>query len=220
MKRKWIAISGLAVLLGMTCSAGAAVYNFATFNETSGSRPFSFTNNTTSASLGYNSNVPVEFDFTTPTGLSTADRAGTLTISTNTSTSPATTNGPLVDELISSTTLQIIENSTGKNLLTMTFTGTLDGPSGGPSAQITGADTNSNAVTFSSDYLTFTTPGDSYALSLASITPVLSIGPGGFLNTFVADLSGSFSANAAPVPEPTAIGACIVAGTLLVRRRR
>lgn len=222
MTLKRIAIPGLVALLGLASSAGAAAFNFATFNEVSGARPFSFTNNTTSASLGYNTTVPVLFDFTNPTGLSTADRPATLTINTNSSNSPATVNGSLLDESINiATTLHITETSTGKNLLTMTFTGDLDGPSAGPNAQITGADNNSSnprTVTFTSDYLTFTAPGNSYTLSLSSLSPVLSIGPGGFLNSFAADINGSFSGNA--VPEPAILSALAVAGASLLRRRR
>ena len=99
----------------------------------------------------------------------------------------------------------------------MTFTGDIIGKSGGPNAQLAGADTNGQIVTFSSDYLSFTPPGNSYALSLAALTPALSIGPGGFLNSFQADITGQFTGNA--VPEPVSMGLLALAPLALIRRR-
>lgn len=214
-----------AFVLGVLAAAWpvhATVFNFATFNEVSGTKPFTFLNNGgTSASISYNSGVPVSFNFTTPTGLSTADRAATLTINTNSSFTPAVSSGALLDEAISpAVTLHLTENATGKNLLTLTFTGDLEGPAGGVNAQITGADTNSRTVAFTSDYLTFTTPGNSFGLSMAAMSTPLAVGPGGFLNSFIADLQGSFAANATQVPEPGTLGTFAVGAVVLIRRRR
>jgi hypothetical protein len=200
--------------------ARGAAYNFADFTDLSGTRPFSFTNNSTSAtiatSVGTSSSIPVTFDFTTPTGLSTAPRAAMLTITGSTST-PASNPGGNVDQPITTATLSITENSTGKNLLSMTFTGILAGIASSPNAQLSGADTNSQTVTFTSDYLTFTPPGNSYALSLAAVTPALSIGPGSFLGSFQADITGQFTGNA--VPEPVSMGLLALAPLALLRRR-
>ena len=211
----------LVGVLAVAWSATGTVYNFATFNEVSGTKPFTYLNNGgTSASLSYNASVPVSFNFTGPTGLSTADRAATLTITTNNSFTPAATIGSLIDQAVSpAVTLHITENGTGKNLLSMTFTGDLEGPAGGVNAQITGADTNAKTVTFTSDFMTFATPGNSYGLSLAAMSTTLSIGPGGFLNSFIADIGGTFSANATQVPEPAALGAIAVGAFALIRRR-
>jgi hypothetical protein len=219
MKGKRIAAVVLAAVLGLAYSAGASAYNFAVFNETSANKPFSLTNNVTSASLGYSSATPVSFDFTAPTGLSTADRLATLTITTNASATPATTSGGLISEAISpAVTFTFTENSTGKNLLTATISGLLEGTANGPSASLTGAASLGDTVTFTSDYLTFNTPGgNSAAMSLSGVNPALSIGAGGFLNSFVADLSGSFVASA--VPEPGTIALVLCAGLLTIRRR-
>jgi len=205
-----------AMVGGWVPATRGAAYNFATFNETAGSRPFSFTNNVVSGTISYTSSVPVYFDFTAPTGLSTADRLATLTISTTTLT-PAATNGGILDQPFSTTgTLAITENGTGKNLLTMTFTGDLIGTANTPDAQLSGSD-STKVVSFTSDYLTFTAPGNSYALSLASVSPVLSVGPGGFLTSFVSDITGSFTGNA--VPEPGLVSLLLPLGVLARRRR-
>ena len=204
------------VFLAFAGAARGAPYNFAVFTDLSGTRPFSFTNNGGVSATISTGSIPVTFDFTTPTGLSTAPRAATLTL-TGSSTLPASNPGGNVDQPITSATLSITENGTGKNLLSMTFTGILAGIASGPNAQLSGADTNSQTVTFTSDYLTFTPPGNSYALSLAAVTPALSIGPGGFLGSFQADITGQFTGNA--VPEPVSLSLFALAPLALLRRR-
>jgi hypothetical protein len=208
----------LAGVLGVCLAVGAAsgaAYNFANFTDISGTRPFSFTNNGGASGIISTTSVPINFNFTAPTGLSTAGRPATLTISGSTLT-PAVVVGTAIDQPITTSTLSITENSTGKDLLSMTFTGAIIGASGGPNAQLAGADT-SGTVTFTSDYLTFTPPGNSYALSLAAMSPTLSIGPGSFLSTFAADITGQFTANA--IPEPLTLGLFALAPLALLRRR-
>ena len=219
MKGKSLVLACLTLL----CVAGwgkAAAYNFATFNETSGSRPFSVTNNTTSVSLGYATSVPVSFDFTTPTGLSTADRPATLTISTNSSPTPAAISGGLISQPVNpAVTFTFTETATGKNLLTAVVSGLLEGTNNGPTASLSGSASLGDTVTFTSDYLTFTTPSSNSALfGLSALSAPLSIGPGGFVNSFLADLNGSFVANA--VPEPALVTITVTAGALMIRRRR
>jgi hypothetical protein len=202
--------------------AGAA-YNFADFTELTGTRPFSFTNNGGTSGTISATSVPVTFNFTTPTGLPTTDRPATLTISTagGPSTTTPATSGTNDDQPINIlTTLTITENSTGNKLLGMSFTGDILGKSSSPSAQLSGADTTGQTVTFTSDFLNFTAPGNSYAVSLASMNPALSIGPGGFLNSFLADLNGQFSGNAAAVPEPATVGLLGLAPLTFLRRRQ
>lgn len=194
--------------------AEATPFQFAQFNSPNGGKSFTFTNNGgTSANIGA-VNVPVTFNFTAATGLSTADRAAFLNINpvTLSSTQPAVAAGALVDQPLNLTdrlTLTSGMNGTGTNFLTMIFTGDITGFLGGPGGSLLGADNNAGnprIVTYTSDFGTFVPPGNSYNLSLQDITPVLSIGPGGFLNSSVANVTGQFSANF--VPEPSSIVLC------------
>jgi hypothetical protein len=230
----------LCCLIGVTGgTASAAAYNFATFTETSSSQPFSFINNDggndaviiVGAVPVLGIGVDVTFNFTAGTGLSTADHDASLAIFTgggpSTGTPVSTLSNGLVDQPIAGyTLLRLTDGATGKNLLTMNFNGDLVGRPGTPSAFLSGSDSGpvpagseSALVEFTSDFLTFQ-GGNSYGLSLAAITPDLSVGPGGFLNSFTADLTGQFSGNATAVPEPASLGVLGLIALTLVRRRR
>ena len=223
--RATLALAALAV----AAPAYAAPYQFATFDITNANQPFQFTNNGgTSASFSASANV--NFDFTTQTGLSSLNPiAGVLKI-TGTTTTPATGSTVLNQEFTTST-LSIIGAAgtaeAGKNLLTMTFTGSIQGIAGGASGNLLGSDTTGQTVTYSSDFATsINGPGNSYDLGLNTITPSLSIGPGGFLNTFIANLDGQFTGNFVPlsaVPAPTSVvmfGCGLAATGLLATQRK
>jgi MYXO-CTERM domain-containing protein len=136
---------------------------------------------------------------------------------------PATSNAGTIDQPRSfPLTLAITEVGTGKNLLTMNFTGDIKGTSGAITSTLAGSDATGNTVTFSSAFLTFSQPGDSYSVTLGSMSPALSIGPGGFLNSFVSGFSGSFTANASSVsttPEPASRALLALGALALIRRR-
>jgi MYXO-CTERM domain-containing protein len=207
----------ICCLLVMGGTAPAATYNFATFNETSGARPFSFTNNG-GISASISASTPVTFNFTAPTGLSTADHNAILTISGPAITTHTTMSNGIFDQPINNIqTLSLIEVGTGKNLLTMNFVGELVGPPG-PNAQLSGTDSPGGVASFTSDFLTFTEPGNSYNLSFAAINPTLSGGQGGFLSSFNADLTGQFTGDA--IPEPGVLGLLGLAAFPMLRRRR
>ena len=55
---------------------------FATFTEPAASKSFRFTNNGATDGMISVVSAPIEFEFTAPTGLSTATRLATLAIST------------------------------------------------------------------------------------------------------------------------------------------
>ena len=170
--------------------------------------------------------MPVVFNFTTQSGLSTVDRPATLTINPPPSFLPAIIGGSLLDQPIHPTTFSIIENSTGKNLLSMTATnGELVGISGAQNASLSGASTS----VFSSDYATFSAPfSQSFNLGLATLSVPLTVGPGGFLNSFTSNLNGQFTVDSAgfvPVPEPSCaalfgIGIIAIAARGLRKKQR
>jgi hypothetical protein len=198
--------AGAALLLALPGLSQAAPFEFANFNLLNANQPFSFTNNGGTSGTISAVSAPMTFNFTTQSGLSTADHQATLTITSGPGVPstfvPATSLGALVDQPITTlTTLTITENGTGLNLLTMIFNGDIVGRSGGPNADLSGADSTGQIVLFSSAFGLFGPTGNSFDLGLATISPALSIGPGGFLNTFASNIDGQFTANFA-VPEP------------------
>ena len=209
----------LAVALALGPSAPAA-YEFATFHPVTASGPFALTNNGgTSLTIGA-ANVPVTFNWAAATGLSTADHGAYLSIGPivpPSSTQPASVAGPFVTQPVNDLeklTLTSGVNGTGQNLLTLFFTGDISGLLGGSSASLVGADdslTSPRIVAYTSDFGTFVAPGNSYNLGLDTITPALSVGPGGFLGSFDANVGGTFTGTfqatpaASAAPEPASL---------------
>jgi hypothetical protein len=208
--------------------AQAALFQFADFHLINANQPLSLTNNAgTSATLQALS-VPVVFNFTTQSGLSTVDRNAILTVNPASATiTPATVSGSLLDQPINPLSFSIIESGTGKNLLTMTPTsGDLVGLSNSVTGSLGGTKTN----VYTSDYATFSSSAnESFNLGLGTISPLLSVGPGGFLNSFVANVNGQFSADTAgftpKIPEPASaalagVGVLSIAVVTALKRRR
>jgi len=194
------------VLAGST--AYATTMEFASFHLLNANQSLSFTNNGGTSGTLQALSVPVIFNFTVQSGLPTSDHAASLTINpagTAATTTPAIVGGSLLDQAINPLRFSIIENGTGKNLLTMLSTiGDLVGLNGGVNASLSDARTN----VFSSDFATFgSTFTESFNLGLATMSAPLAVGPGGFLNSFVSNVNGQFSVDSAGftpigVPEP------------------
>jgi len=221
--RRWLTAPLVVAALAVATPASAASVEFADFNAPGANLPFKFTNNGNGATIS--ASAPVTFNFTAASGLGTGDHQATLTISGNTFTPSVALPGSFVDQNISGpASLSLIEVGTGKNLLSMTiFSGDIVGKLGSPNAGLTGSDMTGDTVVFTSDFLTFMQPGNSYNLALAGITPALSIGPGGFLNTFAANVNGQFSAMLVAVPAPTSVamlGTGLVAAVVLATQRK
>jgi hypothetical protein len=222
--RRWIGVSlALAVIAWAQAPAQAQSYTFAGFTLNAGA-PLNFTNQTTGGTLSVTLNTQVNFNFTSSTGQSNAPHAATLSLSavTNAGATTGTIGGTTyVDQSLNGSgnvnqdVLKITDNATGKNLLTMTFTGDILGKLGDNQGSITGSTDpaqGGNVVTYSSDYLTFIPSSgvggtgllaNSFALAMTSINPGLTIGAGGFLNSFTSAVTGSFTAST--VPEPASI---------------
>jgi hypothetical protein len=240
--RHWIVVPiALAVLaLIAQAPAHAAQTTFAQFTQTNPGTPFVFTNNTTSGTVGIQSfSTTVNFNFTAGSGLSTATQVATLTLTASAGPSATATsgsvggttfdsqpidgNGPVVDKLTIT--------AGGHNLLTETFTGSIMGIQGGTQSILSGNSDpmgGNNTVTFSSDFLTFAPNGgnpNSYQLGLTGMTSPLSIGPGSYLNSFAASITGAFSSStfSPSVPEPASLamfGTGIFATLVLATQRK
>ena len=222
-----------ATLLTTSCylvsAAQATPVEFANFHLLNANQPLCFPIRRNSGSLVAES-VPVVFNFTTQSGLPTTDHFATLTINPQggpSTVAPAIPAGPLVDQPINvPTTMLITEDGTNANLLTMTFTGNLSGTIRGTESALTGAESLADLVTYTSSFGTFQSPGNSYNLGLATADIPLSIGPGGFLNSFIANVNGQFSANfTANIPEPSSLvllglGLATIVGPAIRQRRR
>jgi hypothetical protein len=218
----WLVASlALAVFLTAAPVASADPVQFAAFQNTTGN-PFAFTNNINSATMS--ASTQVTFNFTAATGLDTSDRAATLTLTGATNMS-ASSAGSILDQPINGpATLNITENSTGRLLLQMDFTGDLVGQNNSPNANLLGFSDNGNLVLFSSSYLnSFGATGNSYDLSMPTVTPLLSLEPFGFMRSFTSNIDGSFVASITAVPQPTSVvmfGTGLAATAALARRVR
>ncbi|MFO0950512.1 MAG: hypothetical protein U0835_05045 [Isosphaeraceae bacterium] len=146
-----------------------------------------------------------------------------------TTTVPSAAAGSLIDQPLNNQTIIRFTGATGtadagKNLLTMIFTGDIVGFSGSPTASLLGSKASGQTVIFSSDFINFAPQlGNAYSFSLLNITPALSMGAGGFLNSFVSNIGGQFSSDIVVVPQPTSVamfGTGIMATLVLASRRR
>ncbi|MFO0960023.1 MAG: PEP-CTERM sorting domain-containing protein [Isosphaeraceae bacterium] len=224
-----------ALMLAVLAAFGGApahadVYQFATFSPTAESTgPLSFTNaGGVVGSLSYNASVHVRFQFAGATGLGTQDREAIVTLAAGSAAiTPATSfSGQLNQPIGNSSTIRftgVNGADAGLNLLTLTFTGNLTGGVGASTGSLSGDTAKGNTVTYSSDYMGFGSQGN-YALDLPSITPTLSIGAGGFLNSFRSNVSGRFTGDVTRVvPEPASaflLGAGLAPIAVLAYRRR
>lgn len=214
-----------------TVSFGQAqTVTFGQFIQLNGSQDFVFTNGGTAASFQtiadgsavlftYQNiaNLPAELQG--PQFAHVIVTANTTAAATQTAGSPPRNVQPFNQTF----TIQIIRDTaaqsgtgTRRNLLTAVIT-----PNAGANSSLTGdnqsdaaAYTASSAtqnVSYSSSFLGFLpTSQNNLGLSFSSVNPLLSIGAGGFLNSFTAAGTGTFASNPSPVfNPPTAAGVTI-----------
>jgi len=214
----------LACLLTGSAAQGAPI-EFANFHLLNSNQPLSFTNNGGVSATLQALSVPIVFNYTVQSGLPTTDHPAILTINPPAIVTPAIAAGSLIDQPIHPLSYSIIETGTGKNLLTMSSANAeLVGLAGALSASVSG---NANGV-YSSTFAAFApSASESFNLGLATVSPSLSVGPGGFLNSFNSNIIGQFSVDSTGftpnVPEPSTI-ALVATGLVLIpvwkRRKR
>ena len=213
----------------------AQTVTFAQFFERNGTQDFVFTNNTTSATFQTVPNgTPVYFIYQNIANLPPVLQGPQLarvyiTASTTTPAFQAAGDPARDIQRFSGTfTIQIIRDElagvgtgTQRNLLTAVIT-----PDGTAQSSLSGDDLSDAAgysasdarqtITYTSDFLGFL-PGniDNLGLSFSSLNPLLSIGPGGFLNSFTAAGTGTFASNNAPVYNPPTAAGVSVTGRVL-----
>jgi hypothetical protein len=213
----------------------AQTITFAQFFERNGTQDFVFTNNTSSASFQTVANgSAVYFIYQNIAGLPPVlqgPQEAHLFISASTTTPAFQAAGdpPRDVQRFSGTfTIQIIRDTvagvgtgTQRNLLTAIITpdgttqSSLAGDDLGDAASYTASDAR-QTVTYSSDFLGFLPSNiDNLGLSFSSVNPLLSIGPGGFLNSFTAAGVGTFASNNAPVFNPPTAAGVSISGRVL-----
>jgi len=220
-----LTLSGVTFLQAQTIT-------FAQFIQRNGTNDFAFTNLGTSATFETIPNgTPVIFLYQNIANLP-ADLQGPqnarvyVTASTATPAFQAAGDPPRDVQPFSGTfTIQIIRDTpasggTGsqRNLLTAVIT-----PDGTTQSSLAGDDLSDAAaytasdlrqtVVYSSDFLGFLpTSQDNLGLTFSSVTPLLSIGAGGFLNSFTAAGTGTFASNNPPVYNPPTSAGVSVGG--------
>lgn len=229
----------LGVFLSTFVSAAQAqTVTFAQFIERNGTQDFTFTNNTTSANFNtFSGGSAVFFLYSNIVGLDPSLQGfqnAHLFYSTTT-TAPATLdmnnlNQPLnqvvVISIIRDTPAEFgIGIGTRTNLLTATIspntaTPSLIGTDTGNSAAFS-ASTPDHVVTFTSDFLSFsTTMQRNLAIGFSSVTPALTLGTNNFLRSFTAAAAGTFASNPPPIVVMITAAPANISGRVLTSAGR
>ncbi len=212
----------------------AQTITFAQFIQRNGTQDFVFSNNTTSASFQTIPNgSPVFFTYQNIANLPAelqGPQSARIYITANTTTPAFQAAGDPprdIQPFNETFTIQIIRDvpaqsgtGTQRNLLTAVIT-----PDGTTRSSLAGDDlsdaiayTASSArqtVVYSSSFLGFLpTSQNNLGLSFSSVFPLLSIGSGGFLNSFTAAGTGTFASNNAPVYNPPTAGGVTISGRI------
>jgi hypothetical protein len=241
-------------------SASATITTFATFQAPTSARNIEWKNLGSNGSNGTSGQlftiatagastpgtVNVEFSFLQPQiSPYVHNLTAAFTLFATSSVAGSTSAGQLVQPVLSGTfsfvttsalTIGTHHFNAGANLLSGVFGGagthapTLGGADGGSSGSFTGSTEGGATVTYSSDFLDFSsTINRDFALNLTSINSVLSRTTGKALRTFKASAGGSFSSDPAPIvtaiPEPTSwalmlLGIGVMGSTLRMRNRK
>lgn len=219
-----------AICMGVFAAGARANMVFASFQNAD----LQFENTTSAATTGlFSAGTPLqvtfEFDETVSYDSETylADQPIQATVSLSSYVNGAVSGMSFLDQPLQNGTLSFRDKA-GYNLLTVSgFTGDLTGNNGGSTANL---DTDTTLArfpdvgTYSSDFLTFTSPGDvvdSSGLTL-ELTTQFTEATDNYLSSFTANADGSFAGDAVPnsVPEPSVLGVVWVTCIGLLSRRR
>ncbi len=225
-------VHGLAMLItggfavAMLTSAHAA--NVAQFAEQSGDKGglFTYVNTGSAASIAAK-DLPVILTFSSQTANSApSSYVDALLSITGTAAAPASELAPgIYDESFSSLDLTFTSEANPSDVIFSAegTGGTLSlNPglfAGGPTTSILASNTGSSSASLSSPYIdpSLISTDQGIALALTNVNPGVSQSKDGYLNSFCADVTGTFSATAsAPVvPEPSPAVAIGLAGATL-----
>ncbi len=223
MMKKATGLALVAIAAMSFATSASAITAFASFIPTSSISNIDFNGAANGAGLLSSTAAPVTFRFLNPSGAGFADFAATFNLAAT--TSAGAVFGGLGIAPVTTGTLSFLSSSavtynghTGVNLLTAAFTsGALTGNIGGSTANY-GTSTPPYIVTFTSDFLDFSTStARDLALAINAINPLLSASnTNGGLAQFSGTVSGNFGADAtggigSTVPEPAA-WAMLIAG--------
>jgi hypothetical protein len=221
------------IVLALVFTAKAQTTTFGQFTN-DGVQEFVFTNNTSSATFGtVSGGAAVQFRYRNINGMLppslTGFQSAHLTL-TSTTTQPATSaTGNVTQPLNQTVTIAIIRDTpapiltgTGSrtNLLTAVITTNssppdIVGTAGGQSATFS-ASTAPQNVTYSSDFINFTTTTQrNFSFSFSAVTPGINIGAGSFLQSFTADATGTFASDPPPTYTPPTAAAVVISGRVL-----
>ena len=236
-------LATLVVLATSALAAGTAHAQQYTFASFSNAQPgsFLFTPNQAGLTATFNATTTVDVTFYNQNNATTTTYNGATLKLTSTTTAGAYQDPTVVVQPIdgANNVLTITQAGTGKNLLTVDFTGAIVGfPPTTTSATLAGdASTPSSPdkVVYSSAVYSFsnTDPGkNSYSLALGNILNLIhpgggleqtGAGPNYFVDKFKADATGSFTVTTVPEPSTVVLMglglASIPAATLLRSRK-
>lgn len=222
----------LMIALIMTASvfASAQTTTFGQFIQLPASNHFYFNNNGTNGQFSQVAGgVPVVFFYSNISNLDSSLQGSQSAhvFVTSTTTAPAIPGSTIVQPFNNTVTVQIIRDTpapagvgTGSrtNLLTAVFSTATSDPSlsgSGGSATFQGSTPDHN-VTFTSDFLGFAlTTQRNGSLSFSSVNPTLSIGGGGFLDSFTAAATGTFASNPPPIYNIPSAASVSVSGKVV-----
>jgi hypothetical protein len=226
-----------AIFLAVLGGEAHADMVFATFQNAE----LQFENTTSAATTGlFSAGTPLQVTFEFQETVSAhgetylADQPVQATVSLSSYVNGAVSGTRSLDQALQNGTLTFTDRA-GYNLLTVSdFTGDLEGNNGGSTANL---DTDTTLPdypdigTYSSDFLTFPSPGDvvdSSGLTLelnGKFTEASGLIPSSrnqYLASFTANANGSFSGDAVPnsLPEPSVLGVVWLTCIALLSRRR